>query len=116
VHAWDIHDVVVRTHKAVTHAVEVRLTYIRRFKGKKALTGEEQVAEYLVYSRFLDIHAADRNTNGTDRLLAAKEDNASKLVSTWPQKLKPLKLVSNRRPAKETEATPTDLPRGRTRT
>jgi hypothetical protein len=43
-HAWDVHDGAVRTHKVVTQAVELRLTYIRRFKGKMALTGEERVA------------------------------------------------------------------------
>jgi hypothetical protein len=73
-HAWDINDAAVRTHKAVTQAVESRHTYIRRFKGKKALTGEERVAKRLVHSRFLDTHAADRSTNGVDGLLAALED------------------------------------------
>jgi hypothetical protein len=43
-HAWDVHDAAVRTHKAITQVVESRLSYIRRFKGKKALTGEERVA------------------------------------------------------------------------
>jgi hypothetical protein len=32
-HAWDVYDAAVCTHKIVTHAVESRLTYIRRFKG-----------------------------------------------------------------------------------
>jgi hypothetical protein len=73
-HAWDIIDAAVRTHKAVTQAVESRLTYVRRFKGKKALTGEERVAERLVYSRFFDTQAAGRSTNGVDGLLAAHED------------------------------------------
>jgi hypothetical protein len=73
-HAWDITDAAVRTHKAVTQAVESRLTYVLRFKGKKALTGEKRVAERLVYSRFFDTQAADRNTNGVDGLLAALED------------------------------------------
>ena len=73
-HAWDITDAAVRTHKTVTQAVESRLTYVRRFKGKKALTGEERVAERLVYSRFFDTQAADRSTNGVDGLLAALED------------------------------------------
>jgi hypothetical protein len=59
---------------AVTQAVESRLTYIRRFKGKKALTGGEQVAERLVYSCFFDTRAADRTANGVDGLLAAMED------------------------------------------
>jgi hypothetical protein len=43
-HAWDVHDAAVRTHKAVTQALESRLTYIRGCKGKKTLTGEERVA------------------------------------------------------------------------
>jgi hypothetical protein len=73
-HAWDIRDAAVRTHKAVTQAVESRLTFARRFKGKKALTGEERVAERLVYSRFFDTQTADRSTNGVDGLLAALED------------------------------------------
>jgi hypothetical protein len=72
-HAWDITDAAVRTHKAVTQAVESRPTYVQRFKGKKALTGEERVAELLVYSRFFDTQAADRSTNGVDGLLAALE-------------------------------------------
>jgi hypothetical protein len=78
-HAWDIHDAAVRTHKAVTQAVESRLTYIFRLKGKKALTGEERVVERLVYSRFIDTHDADRTTNGVDGLLAALEDKRIKL-------------------------------------
>jgi hypothetical protein len=53
-HAWDVHNAALRTHKDVSEAIESRLTYIRRFKGKKALTGEERVAERLVYSRFFD--------------------------------------------------------------
>jgi hypothetical protein len=73
-HARDINDAAVRTHKAVTQAVESRLTYIRRFKGKKALAGEERVAKRLVYSRFLDTYAADRSTKGVDRLLTTLED------------------------------------------
>jgi hypothetical protein len=60
-----------------------------RYKGKKALTGEERVAEGLVYSRFFDTHAADRNTNGVDGLLETLEEKVSKFVSTRPQKLKP---------------------------
>jgi hypothetical protein len=73
-HAGDINDAAVRTHKVVTQAVESRLTYIRRLKGKKALTGEERVAEHLVYSRFFETQAADRNTNGVGGLLAALEE------------------------------------------
>jgi hypothetical protein len=73
-HACDIHGAAVRTHKAITQAVDSRLSYIRRFKGKKALTGEERVAERLVYSRLLDTQDADRSTNGVDWLLATLEE------------------------------------------
>eukprot|EP00873_Tetraselmis_striata_P046504 jgi/Tetstr1/466768/TSEL_011238.t1 len=41
---------------------------------KKALTGEERVAERLVYSRFFDTAAADRSSNGVDGLLNALDD------------------------------------------
>jgi hypothetical protein len=58
----------------VTQAIESRLTYVRRFKGKTTLTGEERVAERLVNARFFDTQAADRSTNGVDGLLAAVED------------------------------------------
>jgi hypothetical protein len=47
-HAWDVHDPAVRTHKAITQATESRLSYVRRFKGKNTLIGEERVAERLV--------------------------------------------------------------------
>jgi hypothetical protein len=83
-HAWDITYAAVRTHKAVTQAVESRLTCARRFKGKKALTGEERVAE--PYSRFF-VHAADRSTNGVDGLLAALEDKRIEASLHAPQKL-----------------------------
>eukprot|EP00873_Tetraselmis_striata_P034706 jgi/Tetstr1/454970/TSEL_041831.t1 len=48
-----------------------RLTDLRRFKCKKALTGEERVAERLVFSRFFDTTAAERSSNGVDGLLNA---------------------------------------------
>jgi hypothetical protein len=73
-HALDVHNAAVQTHKAVTHAVESRLTYVRRFKGKKTLTREERVAERLIYSRFFDTQAADRNTNGVNGFIASLED------------------------------------------
>jgi hypothetical protein len=50
-HAGDVHDAPIRTHKTVMQAVESRLAYIHRFKGKHALTEEERVAERLVYSK-----------------------------------------------------------------
>eukprot|EP00873_Tetraselmis_striata_P026282 jgi/Tetstr1/446546/TSEL_034071.t1 len=55
-------------------AAKDRLTYLRRFKCKKTLTGEERVAERLVYSRFFDTTAAERSSNGVDSLLNALDD------------------------------------------
>jgi hypothetical protein len=80
-HAWDIHDAAVRTYKAVAQAVESRLTYIHRLKGKKALPEEERVAERLMNFRFCDTHAADCSTNGVDGLLEALEDKRIEVVS-----------------------------------
>eukprot|EP00873_Tetraselmis_striata_P016609 jgi/Tetstr1/436873/TSEL_025649.t1 len=58
-----------------SHAVEDRLNYVQRFECKKALTGEERVAERLVYSRFFDIiTATERSSNGVDGLVSALED------------------------------------------
>jgi hypothetical protein len=72
-HAWDVHGTAITTHKDVTHAVESRLPYIRRFKGTRALTGEERVAERLTYFEFVDTQAADGNTKGINGLFAARE-------------------------------------------
>eukprot|EP00873_Tetraselmis_striata_P020155 jgi/Tetstr1/440419/TSEL_028753.t1 len=44
------------------------------FKANKALTGEEQVAERLIYSRVFDPAEHDRSANVVDGLLAALED------------------------------------------
>jgi hypothetical protein len=81
-----VHDAAVRTHKAVTQAVEVRLIYCCRFKGRKALTVEERVGERLVYSRFFDTHAADRSTNGVDGLLVVPEDKRIEVSLLAPAK------------------------------
>eukprot|EP00873_Tetraselmis_striata_P017844 jgi/Tetstr1/438108/TSEL_026731.t1 len=55
-------------------AAEDRLTYLQRFKCKQALTGEERLAERLVYSRFFDTTAAERSSNGVDGLFNALDD------------------------------------------
>jgi uncharacterized membrane protein len=46
---------------------------MQRFKCKKLLTGEERVAERLVYILF-DTVSGERSTNGADGLLAALDD------------------------------------------
>jgi hypothetical protein len=48
---WGLFDATARMHMECSNAREERLTYPRRFKCKKLLTGEEWVAELLVYSR-----------------------------------------------------------------
>eukprot|EP00873_Tetraselmis_striata_P008906 jgi/Tetstr1/429170/TSEL_019123.t1 len=50
VDALDLLDAAHRRLEAVGDADEARLTYLRCFKAKKALTPEEQVAERLIYS------------------------------------------------------------------
>eukprot|EP00873_Tetraselmis_striata_P009404 jgi/Tetstr1/429668/TSEL_019565.t1 len=72
--ANDLLDSAIRAIATCGQAAEDRLTYLRRFKCKKALTGEERVAERLVYSRFFDTTAAQRSNNGVDGLLNALDD------------------------------------------
>jgi hypothetical protein len=102
-HAWDLHDAAIRTHKAVTHAVESRLTYVRRLKGKKALIGEERVAKHFVYSCFFDTQVTDRSTNDVDgRLLLALKDKRIKFslyAAAKAQAAHTLKQPTARRPA-----------------
>jgi hypothetical protein len=62
-----------RTWRATTPTKE-RLTYLRRFKYKTLLFGEERVFGRLVYSRFFDTEIGEESTNGVDGLLAALED------------------------------------------
>jgi hypothetical protein len=57
-YAYSLVDAALRTHQAVASTGEARLTYTRRFKAKKILTGEERVAERLVYTRCFDTVAS----------------------------------------------------------
>eukprot|EP00873_Tetraselmis_striata_P001682 jgi/Tetstr1/421946/TSEL_012845.t1 len=76
VDALDPLDAAHRTLEAVGDANEAGLTYLRRFKAKKALTPEEQVAdERLIYSRVFDTAEHERSANVVDGLLVALEDN-----------------------------------------
>eukprot|EP00873_Tetraselmis_striata_P014512 jgi/Tetstr1/434776/TSEL_023827.t1 len=74
VDALDLLDAAHRTLEAVGDADEARLTYLRRFKAKKALSPEEQVAERLIYSRVFDTAEHERSDNVVDGLMAALED------------------------------------------
>eukprot|EP00873_Tetraselmis_striata_P039898 jgi/Tetstr1/460162/TSEL_005478.t1 len=72
--ANDLLDSAIRTIATCGQAAEDRLTYLRRYKCKKAFTGEERVAEPLVYSRFFDTTAAERSSNGADGLFNVLDD------------------------------------------
>jgi arginine/ornithine N-succinyltransferase beta subunit len=58
-YAYSLMDASLRTYQAVASVGEVRLTFIKRFKAKKILIGEERVAERLVYTPCFDTIAAD---------------------------------------------------------
>jgi uncharacterized protein YfcZ (UPF0381/DUF406 family) len=73
-YAYSLVDAALRTHQAVSSAGKARLAYIRRFKAKKILTGEERVAERLVYTRCFDKVASDRGGNVVYGLMSALED------------------------------------------
>jgi hypothetical protein len=81
-YAYSRIDAALRTHQAMASAGEARLTYIRRFKAKKILTGEERVAERLVYTRCFDTIASDRGGNIIDGLLSALEDKRLEVIIT----------------------------------
>eukprot|EP00873_Tetraselmis_striata_P005985 jgi/Tetstr1/426249/TSEL_016569.t1 len=72
--ANDLLDSAIRAIATCGQDDEDRLTYLRRFKCKKALTGEGRVPECLVDSRFFDTTAAERSNNGVDGLLNAIDD------------------------------------------
>eukprot|EP00873_Tetraselmis_striata_P034789 jgi/Tetstr1/455053/TSEL_041909.t1 len=74
VDALDLLDAAHCTLEVVGDADEVRLTYLRRFKAKKVLTPEEQIAERLIYSRIFDTGEHERSANVVDGLLVALED------------------------------------------
>jgi hypothetical protein len=85
-YAYSIVGAALRTHQAVASAGEARLTYIRRFKAKKIFTGEERVAERLVYTRCFDTVASDRGGNVVDGLMSALEDKRLEVSITTAAK------------------------------
>eukprot|EP00873_Tetraselmis_striata_P038110 jgi/Tetstr1/458374/TSEL_044812.t1 len=101
----DLLDSAIRTITTCGQAAEDRLTCLRRFKCKKALTGEDRVAERLVYSLFYDATAADRSSNGVDGLLSAmngrqttRDIGASDQVLQWIQEGVRIPFKHNRPP------------------
>eukprot|EP00873_Tetraselmis_striata_P044667 jgi/Tetstr1/464931/TSEL_009665.t1 len=90
--ALDPIDTVVRTFAALGDTHEAQVTYyLRRFKVKKAVTGEEQVPARLIYSRVFGPAEQERSANVVDGLLAALEhkraprDDFSLFASSEPE-------------------------------
>jgi hypothetical protein len=71
-YAYTLIDVTTRTHETLASAGEAR--GIKRLKVKKILTGEERVAERLVYSRCFDSISERGGNSIVDGLLSALED------------------------------------------
>eukprot|EP00873_Tetraselmis_striata_P029107 jgi/Tetstr1/449371/TSEL_003882.t1 len=73
--ALNLLDTALRTFAAVGDAHEARVIYLRCFEAKEAVTGEEQVAERLIYSfEILDPAEHEHSANVVTGLLAARED------------------------------------------
>jgi hypothetical protein len=51
-YAYSLVDAALRTHQAVASPGEARLTYIRRFKAKKILTGGIEIEIEIVYNMY----------------------------------------------------------------
>eukprot|EP00873_Tetraselmis_striata_P028342 jgi/Tetstr1/448606/TSEL_035855.t1 len=74
--ALDVLDTALQMFAAVGDAHEAQVGYLRRFKAKKSLTGDEhRVAERLIYYfRVFDPAEHECSANVVDGLLAALED------------------------------------------
>jgi hypothetical protein len=74
-YAYNLIVAAVRMHQAMVSG-KARLVFTRRFKAKKILrrSGEERVAERLVYSRCFDNVSSERGGNVIDGLMSAPKD------------------------------------------
>jgi hypothetical protein len=88
----------------------VRLTYIRRLKAKKILTGEERVAERLVYTRCFDTVASDRGGNVVDGLVSALEDKRLEVGITSVAKAQAAAQLKADKPRPDRPDKPNDKP------
>jgi hypothetical protein len=109
-YAYSLGDAALRTHQAVASAGEARLTYIRRFKAKKILTGGERVAERLVYTRCFDTIASDRGGNVVDGLMSALEDKRPKVSITTAAKAQAAAQFKDDKPRPGRPDKPNDKP------
>jgi ribosomal protein L12E/L44/L45/RPP1/RPP2 len=73
-YAYSLIDASTRTHQTAASAGKARLTYIRRFKAKKVLTGEKRVAERLINSRCFGSISSKPGGKVVDILMSAMED------------------------------------------
>jgi hypothetical protein len=109
-YAYSLVDAALRTHQAMASAGEARLTYIKRFKAKKILTGEERIAERLVYTRCFDTVASDRGGNVVDGLMSAVEDKRLEVSITAAAKAQAAAHFKADKPRPDTPDMPTDKP------
>jgi hypothetical protein len=109
-YAYSLIDAAPRTHQAVASAGEARLTYIRHFKAKKVLTGEERVAERLIYTRCFDTIAYDRGGNVVDGLLSALEDKRLEVSITAAAKAQASVKFKADKPRPDRPDKPSDKP------
>jgi hypothetical protein len=103
-------DGAIRTHQAVASAGEVRLAYIKRFKSKKTLPEEEQIAERLVYSPCFDTIAGDRGGNVVDGLPSAMEDKRLEVNITTAAKAQAITHFKADKPRPNIPDKPSDKP------
>jgi hypothetical protein len=94
----------------VASSGEARLTYIRRFKAKKILTGEERVAERLVYTHCFDTVASDRGGNVVDGLLSTMEDKRLEVSITTTAKAQATAQFKADKPGPDRPDRPNDKP------
>jgi hypothetical protein len=109
-YAYALIDEAIRTHQAVASAGEARLTYIKRFKAKKIMNGEERVAKRLVYSRCFNTVAVDRGGNVVDGLLSALEDKRLEVTNTTHAKAQAVEHFNAEKPRLDGPNKPSDRP------
>jgi hypothetical protein len=109
-YAYSLVDAALRAHQAMALTGEARLTCIKRFKAKKILTGEERVAERLVYTRCFDIVDSDRGGNVVDGLLSAMEDKRLEVSITGAAKAQAAAQFKADKPRPDKPDKPNDKP------
>jgi hypothetical protein len=81
-----------------------------RFNAKKILTGEERVAERLVYTRCFDTIASDRGGNVVDGLSSARKDKRLEVSITAHAKAQAAAQIKADKPRPDRPDKPNDMP------